>query len=200
MVNSKLIIGLLMLIMVMGCSVTSAGRGVELKPEVTERPASKNLYPDMGDAPEITNEVWINSETPLTLGELRGKVVLLEFWTFGCINCQRTLPYVNRWYDEYSGDSFAVLGIHYPEFAHERDYENVVDAIGRLEVEYPVALDNEGQTWRAYGQRFWPTIYLIDKSGDIRYKHIGEFNRESAEAFTQVIETLLTEPAPNLVN
>lgn len=156
-------------------------------------------YPDLGSAPEITNEVWINSDAPIHLDEQRGKVVLLEFWTFGCINCIRTLPTINRWFREYGGEAFTVVGIHYPEFSYERDYPNVAEAIGRYEIEYPVALDNDGATWRAYNQRFWPTTYLIDKSGRIRYKHIGEFNQATTAAAADAIEALILEQVPAVV-
>lgn len=150
--------------------------------------------PDLGEAPEIANEVWINSQEPVTLSSHRGKVVLLEFWTFGCINCQRTIPQVREWHDRYAGEDFAVISVHYPEFAYEREYDNVLEATSRFEISYPVALDNEGQTWRAYRQRYWPTTYLIDKNGHIRYKHIGEFSARSAAEAEVVIEALIAEP------
>ncbi|MEZ4516846.1 MAG: redoxin domain-containing protein [Chloroflexota bacterium] len=152
---------------------------------------------DAGPAPEITNDTWINSDEPLTLDSQRGKVVLLEFWTFGCINCRRVIPYVRQWHDSYAGDNFQVISIHYPEFAYEREYDNVVEATQQFEIAYPVALDNEGRTWRAYSQRYWPTTYLIDKEGHIRYKHIGEFHEQSAAEAEAAIQTLLAEITTN---
>jgi thiol-disulfide isomerase/thioredoxin len=152
--------------------------------------------PDMGEAPEFLNEVWLNSDGPVTLADQRGKVVLLEFWTFGCINCQRTIPWVKEWQSTYEGDDFTVISIHYPEFAYEREVDNVRDALERYEITYPVAIDNDRQTWRAYNQRFWPTTYLIDKNGRIRYQHIGEFSRGSDLAAAAAIETLMAEPDP----
>jgi len=162
--------------------------------EVTAVPPTVRAdLPDLGPAPEIRNEVWVNAEAPVTLASVRGKVVLLEFWTFGCINCQRVIPYVQDWYETYAGDDFTVISVHYPEFAHERDYENVVAATERLGVAYPVAIDNDRLTWGAYNQRYWPTTYLIDKAGNIRYKHIGEGAYQETEA---VIQALMAEPDP----
>lgn len=140
--------------------------------------------PVIGPAPDFQNDVWINSE-PLNLADLEGKVVLLEFWTFGWINCKRVIPWVREWYDKYNGEEFTVVSIHYPEFGFEEDYDNVVQATKDLQVAYPVALDNDGLTWRAYQQRFWPTRYLIDKQGNLRYKHIGEGAYEETEIFIQ---------------
>lgn len=147
----------------------------------------------LGIAPEISNDVWINTDAPLRLQDLRGKVVLVEFWTFGCINCQNVIPSLKEWYSTYRGDDFEILGIHYPEFAYEEKYENVLEATQRLGLEYPIALDNDGTTWRAYHQRYWPTLYLVDKQGNIRYKHIGEGGYEETEV---AIQTLLAESYP----
>lgn len=152
--------------------------------------------PDMGEAPEFLNDVWLNSDGPVTLASQQGKVVLLEFWTFGCINCQRTIPWIKEWQSTYEGDDFTVISIHYPEFAYEREIENVQDALERFEITYPVAIDNDRQTWRAYNQRFWPTTYLIDKNGRIRYQHIGEFSRGSDQEAVAAIEALMAEPDP----
>lgn len=100
------------------------------------------------------------------------------------------IPWVREWYDEFEGEDFQIVGVHYPEFGYEEKYENVVDAVARFEIRYPVALDNDGRTWRAYRQRFWPTRYLIDRDGNIRYKHIGEGAYEETRA---AIAHLLTE-------
>ena len=97
------------------------------------------------------------------------------------------IPWVREWYDKYKGDDFTVIGIHYPEFGYEEVYENVLQATIDLEIDYPVALDNEGTTWRAYQQRYWPTRYLIDKQGNIRYKHIGEGAYDETEAYIQYL-------------
>jgi thiol-disulfide isomerase/thioredoxin len=152
--------------------------------------------PDLGAAPEFQNDVWLNSDGPVTLAEQRGKVVLLEFWTFGCINCQRTIPFVQEWQAQYEGDDFTVISIHYPEFAYEREIDNVRDALARYDITYPVAIDNDRLTWRAYNQRYWPTTYLIDKNGRIRYQHIGEFSRGADQEAVAAIEALMAEPDP----
>jgi thiol-disulfide isomerase/thioredoxin len=158
----------------------------------TPKPIQVDL-PDRGVAPEILNETWINSESPVTLESVRGKVVLLEFWTFGCINCRHVIPYVRDWYNKYNGDDFTVISVHYPEFNYERDIDNVKKATEELGIEYAVAIDNDRLTWGAYNQRYWPTTYLIDKSGRIRYQHIGEGAYEKTET---AIQLLMAEEEP----
>ena len=106
------------------------------------------------------------------------------------------IPWVKEWYATYEGDDFTVISVHYPEFNYEKDIDNVRDAAEELGVEYAIAIDNERLTWGAYNQRFWPTTYLIDKNGRIRYKHIGEFTRGSDQEAVAVIETLMAEPDP----
>lgn len=149
--------------------------------------------PDLGPAPELENEVWLNTDRPLRLAELRGKVVLLDMWTFGCINCQRVIPYLRDWHEAYADQGLVVIGNHYPEFDYERDLENLKEALVRLEVPYPVAQDNDRETWSAYSNRYWPTLYLIDKAGHIRFTHIGEGRYAETEA---AIQTLLAEAYP----
>lgn len=156
----------------------------------------KANLPDLGPAPELKNDTWLNADEPIRLTSLRGKVVLLEFWTFGCINCQRTTPWIKQWHEQYTGDDFAVVTIHYPEFSFERDIDNVANALAENGITYPVAIDNERLTWEAYGQRYWPTTYLIDKDGHIRYVHIGEFTRGSDKEAVAAIEALLAEGDP----
>lgn len=147
--------------------------------------------PIIGQAPELHEGIWLNTAVPLKLEALRGQVVLLEMWTFGCINCVRTLPYVREWYDTYKDEGLVVIGNHYPEFTYEHNLSNVRDALTRLEVDYPILQDNDRETWSAYQNRYWPTMYLIDKQGNIRYKHIGEGRYEQTE---QAIQDLLAEP------
>src|SRR5450756_3191593 len=123
--------------------------------------ANSAVLADCGTAPEIRGITsWLNSD-PLTLAGLRGKVVLLDFWTYSCINCQRTLPYLTGWADTYADDGLVVIGVHSPEFAFERVKENVADNAARLGVQYPIALDNDFETWQAYDQRFWPAHYPV---------------------------------------
>jgi cytochrome c biogenesis protein CcdA/thiol-disulfide isomerase/thioredoxin len=126
------------------------------------------------EAPEFTGiDHWLNS-SPLTMAGLRGKVVLVDFWTYSCINCIRTLPYVESWYRKYASQGFVVVGVHTPEFEFEHDTGNVAAAISRFGITYPVAQDNEYGTWGAYGNEYWPADYLIDSSGVIRSTHYGE--------------------------
>ena len=116
---------------------------------------------------------WINSE-PLTMEDLRGKVVLIDFWTYTCYNCINTMPYLRDWHEKYADKGLVIVGVHSPEFDHEKPYENVVDATIRHELEYPVAQDNDFKTWRSYNNRYWPAEYLIDQNGVVRYRHFGE--------------------------
>jgi thiol-disulfide isomerase/thioredoxin len=148
---------------------------------------------DYGAAPELQNKVWLNTAGPLRLADLRGQVVLLDMWTFDCINCQHVLPSLRGWYDTYQPRGLAVIGNHFPEFQYEADLSNLKDAIHRLDVRYPVAQDNDGQTWRAFDTHYWPTLFLIDKRGHIRYEHIGEGAYPETEA---AIQSLLAESYP----
>jgi thiol-disulfide isomerase/thioredoxin len=148
---------------------------------------------DLGPAPELNNQVWLNTDQPLRLEDLRGKVVLLDMWTFGCINCRHVIPSLRGWYQSYGDKGLVVIGNHYPEFGYEADLDNLKQALVDLDVPYPVAQDNQGETWRAYKNRYWPALYLIDKRGHIRYRHIGEGAYAETEA---AIQTLLAEPYP----
>jgi thiol-disulfide isomerase/thioredoxin len=143
-----------------------------------------------GAAPELNNTTWLNVDKPLKLKDLRGKVVLLEFWTFGCYNCKNTLPAVKGWYDKFSDKGLVVIGDHFPEFAYESEVDNVKNFIAQEGIKYAVPLDNDGATWQAYNQRYWPTMYLIDKHGDIRYIAIGEHDYTRTES---AIQALLSE-------
>jgi thiol-disulfide isomerase/thioredoxin len=149
--------------------------------------------PDLGPAPELNNAIWLNVGSPLRLSDLRGKVVALDMWTFGCINCQHVIPSLRSWHEKYRDQGLVVIGNHFPEFDREADLGNLKDAILRLDVPYAVAQDNDGATWQAYRNHYWPTIYLIDKSGHLRYVHIGEGAYAETEA---AIQALLAEPYP----
>ena len=144
------------------------------------------------DAPELqqTGE-WINSE-PFTLTGMHeeGKVVLIDFWTYTCINCIRTLPYVRVWHEKYADHGLVILGVHTPEFKFEEVYDNVVEAAGKFTLEYPIVQDNDFGTWRAFNNRYWPAKYLIDHNGKIRYSHFGEGKYEETEL---KIREILTE-------
>jgi thiol-disulfide isomerase/thioredoxin len=146
--------------------------------------------PDLGLAPELTNDVWLNVDSPLRLADLRGKVVLVEMWTFGCINCQNVIPSLKEWHANYQEQGLVIIGNHYPEFSYEEDLDNLKEAISRYDIQYPVAQDNDGATWRAYKNHYWPALYLIDKQGHIRYVHIGEGRYKETE---ENIQALLEE-------
>jgi thiol-disulfide isomerase/thioredoxin len=146
----------------------------------------------LGGAPELVGvDPWFNTPDgePLRLAALRDRVVLLEFWTFACVNCQNTLPFLRRVHDQYQ-PHFTVVGVHSPEFSFERSVQNVERAVREDRLEYPVGLDNEFVAWNAYGNRYWPTMYLIDCAGQIRYTQIGEGNYGCTET---AIRTLLAE-------
>jgi thiol-disulfide isomerase/thioredoxin len=142
-------------------------------------------------APELASGEWINSQ-PLKLNDLRGRVVLIEFWTFGCINCRNTLPFVKSWHDRYRERGLTVIGVHSPEFDEERDVEHVRREVSSLGITYPVVTDNDYLTWNAYKVEAWPTIFLLDKQGRIRWKRVGEGDYDEAE---RLIQKLLTEKA-----
>ncbi len=155
-----------------------------------------------GPAPEFAGiDTWLNSN-PLTMQNLRGKTVLVDFWTYSCINCIRTLPYVTRWYDTYKDKGFVVIGVHTPEFAFEKDSNNVQAAISHFNIHYPVAQDNEYATWNAYGNHYWPAEYLIDKNGSIVHVHFGEGEYDVTENTIRALLGLQTmtmgTTAPNL--
>jgi len=146
---------------------------------------------DWGIAPDFRGIAkWFNSPA-LSLAQLRGQIVLVDFWTHACINCLRTLPHVNRWAATYRKQGLVVVGVHTPEFAFERSAGNVQAAIKRYGIAHPVAMDNDYATWRAYDNRYWPAHYLVDGQGRIRYRHFGEGDYERTEA---AIHALLTRP------
>lgn len=145
-------------------------------------------FNNIGPAPEFAGITkWLNSD-PLTMESLQGKVVLVDFWTYSCINCIRTLPYITKWYDQYKDQGLVVIGVHTPEFAFEKVTSNVESALKRYGINYPVAQDNNYKTWGAFNNQFWPAHYLTDKNGDIVYTHFGEGEYENTE---KAIRTLL---------
>ena len=147
-------------------------------------------------AKEITTpDGFINTDGITIEDQIGEKVVLVDFWTYSCINCQRTLPYLNAWHKKYSDEGLVILGLHTPEFEFEKDYANVQDAVERFDIAYPVILDNDFSTWRAYNNRYWPRKYLIDIDGYIVYDHIGEGAYDETE---RVIQELLAERSKRL--
>jgi cytochrome c biogenesis protein CcdA/thiol-disulfide isomerase/thioredoxin len=146
--------------------------------------------PVEGELPSLSGAVqWLNSP-PLTVQGLRGKVVVIDFWTYSCINCLRALPYVQAWAQKYRDQGLVVIGVHAPEFAFERNVDNVKKAVHDLGIDYPVAIDNNYAIWRAFGNQYWPAHYFIDAQGRIRYHHFGEGEYAQSE---QVIQQLLKE-------
>ncbi len=133
------------------------------------------------EAPEFSRiHGWLNSQ-PLTMQGLRGKVVLLDFWTFDCVNCIRTLPHIRQLHAKYTGDMFVLIGVHTPEFKFERDPENLANAVKRFRIEYPVAIDNENATWKLYGNQYWPRQTLVDAQGRVSWEHVGEGDYDKIE-------------------
>jgi cytochrome c biogenesis protein CcdA/thiol-disulfide isomerase/thioredoxin len=156
------------------------------------KPESEALA-DEGPMPPLSGAVtWLNS-SPLDAQALKGKVVLVDFWTYSCINCLRTLPYVKAWADRYRADGLVVIGVHAPEFAFEKDVANVRKAVKDLGIDYPVAIDNNYAIWRAFNNRYWPAHYFIDAKGRVRHHHFGEGDYAGSE---QVIRQLLAEANP----
>jgi thiol-disulfide isomerase/thioredoxin len=140
--------------------------------------------------PDLSGAVaWLNSP-PLTADALKGKVVLVDFWTYSCINCLRTLPYIRAWADKYKDSGLVVIGVHTPEFAFEKDLDNVRQAVRELKITYPVAIDNDRKIWNGFSNSYWPADYLIDGTGRIRYHHFGEGKYGESE---QQIQELLKE-------
>jgi cytochrome c biogenesis protein CcdA/thiol-disulfide isomerase/thioredoxin len=155
--------------------------------------AAAHALPALGPAPDFTDtQRWFNTPAgrPLSLSSLRGRVVLLDFWTYTCINCIRTLPYLKAWDSAYRPDGLTIVGVETPEFAFERDAGNVANAIGEFGLRYPVVQDNNMGTWNAYGNQYWPADYLIDARGQVRYAAFGEGDYDKTET---AIRALLAE-------
>ena len=157
---------------------------------VVNAASSQIVLADEGAMPELNGAVaWLNS-SPLTSDSLRGKVVLIDFWTYSCINCLRALPYVEAWSEKYKDAGLVVIGVHTPEFAFEKEQSNVQKAVRDLKVNYPVAIDSDYKIWQAFNNQYWPAHYFIDGKGRIRYHHFGEGEYDESE---RVIQQLLKE-------
>lgn len=164
--------------------------GTDIKKEDLGKPTFDMSENKGTPAPEIiSGGKWFNS-APLILKDLRGKVVLVDFWTYSCINCQRTFPYLKSWWEKYKDKGLVIVGVHSPEFEFEKNPENVAKALKDFGITYPVVQDNDFKTWRAYNNRYWPAEYFIDKNGNIRYTHFGEGQYNEKE---KVIQELLKE-------
>ncbi len=150
---------------------------------------------NLGPAPDfIGGTKWLNTDKPLSLTDLKGKVVLVDFWTYTCINCIRTLPYVTSWFDKYKDKGFVVIGVHTPEFEFEKNTDNVLSAIKQYNIHYPVLQDNNYTIWQLYSNQYWPAEYLIDSKGMIRHVHFGEGEYDQTEI---AIQNLLKETGQN---
>jgi thiol-disulfide isomerase/thioredoxin len=175
---------------------------VPSKPVATAEPQASAhasiVTPTTGDektVPEIRGIAsWINSE-PITFEEQRGKVVLVDFWTYTCVNCIRTLPFLKAWHEKYADKGLVIVGVHTPEFDFEKDRDNVIEATEGFGLKWPIAQDNDFKTWRAFDNRYWPAKYLVDKDGLIRYTHFGEGAYEETELW---IRGLLEEAGVDL--
>ena len=151
---------------------------------------SSGSLQNLGPAPDVQGTSgWINSE-PLHIPQLAGKVVLIDFWTYSCINCIRTIPFLNALQNKYGSNGLVIIGVHTPEFQFEKNHSNVLAAVQKFGIKYAVVLDSNSSTWNAYNNRYWPAHYIIDKSGIIRYEQFGEGNDNQTES---VIRTLLKE-------
>ena len=183
-----MLIGIVVGVIVVGALVYVTGLTKEvLSPFRSSSSSYKSS--EAATAPDLAGGDWINSE-PLKLKDLRGRVVLIEFWTFGCYNCRNTLPFVKGWHDRYQAKGLTVIGVHSPEFDEERQVENLRRAVASLGIRYPVVTDNDYQTWNAYHVEAWPTTFLLDKQGRIRWMHVGEGGYGEAD---ELIQKLLAE-------
>src|SRR5260370_32328804 len=204
MFKRTLILTVIIVVVASGAVVRIAklrGRGPhsiarERGPKANVAVAISDLQPDeliaatnAPPAPEFAKGDWINSD-PLTLNKLRGRVVMVEFWTFGCYNCRNTLPSVKEWDARYRERGLTIVGVHTPETTSEYNIENVRREVPGLGIKYPVVTDNDYTTWKAYGVEAWPTILVLDKQGRIRWLHVGEGRYEETES---VIRMLLAE-------
>ncbi len=201
------IIFIIVILSVAGAILFLESRKIDISPSDTAKDATINIpLNDMtqeeklaqySKAKELTSIAgYINTDDTLTIQNLIGKkVILLDIWTYSCINCQRTLPYITNWYEKYKDQGLEIIGVHTPEFAFEKVYDNVVRATKQWGIEYPVVLDNDYGTWHAYQNRYWPRKYIIDIDGFVVYDHIGEGGYEETE---KKIQELLRERAKKI--
>lgn len=191
--------------------ISLSGCGLQAEPKSNAPTSPKEISPPkiepapiqtevQAEAPALTREgnlyglgPWINSQPIGSLEDLKGRVVLVKFWTFACVNCIHTLPHVQSWHEQYEDQGLTILGIHSPEFAYERKLENVQASAEEYGLTFPIALDNDFKTWRSFNNRYWPAFYLLDTHGNVVYKHFGQGDYEATE---QKIQALLKTVAP----
>jgi len=176
------------LALALACAIGATSADVQHKVQlVTSRAAQ---LPIEGKVPSIDGAIeWLNSP-PLTAAGLRGKVVLIDFWTYTCVNWRRTLPYVRAWAERYKDRGLVVIGVHTPEFDIEKDIERVRQAMKEMRVDYPIAIDSDYRIWRAFNNRYWPALYFVDAQGHIRHHRFGEGEYERSE---RIIQQLIGE-------
>jgi thiol-disulfide isomerase/thioredoxin len=176
-----------MLIWSMAACSKSAAYNTNLSRRLTPETVQLNME---GDIPSLDGAIaWLNSP-PLSKADLRGKVVLVDFWTYTCVNWRRTLPYVRAWADKYRNQGLVIIGVHTPEFDFEKDLDNVRQATTEMEIHYPVAVDSKQRIWEAFSNQYWPALYFVDAQGRIRHHQFGEGNYDESE---RVIQQLLRE-------
>ena len=183
-----------------GTTGTSAeDKGAMHKMMPAKEPAKAQLEGELSSLTSATG--WLNSQ-PLTAVDLRGKVVLIDFWTYTCINWLRQLPYVRAWAEKYKDRGLVVIGVHAPEFPFERNVDNVRRAAAAMKIDYPIAIDNDFAIWRAFRNAYWPALYFVDAQGRVRYHHFGEGKYEESERFIQKLlaEAGATGIRPDLVS
>ena len=183
----NILIGIVVGVLIVGVAVYVTGlTRLLLSPFGSSAEYESSEY---ASAPELSAGYWINSD-PLKLKDLRGRVVLIEFWTFGCFNCRNTVPHIKSLSDRYRDKGLTVIGVHSPETAAESNIEDLRREVASLGISYPVVTDNDHQTWNAYNAYAWPTIFLLDKQGRIRWMRVGEGNYDETE---RLIQKLLAE-------
>src|SRR5262245_3258564 len=180
--RKNMVIGVVFAMVLVGATIAATGYSNKLLHPLRTAAAVGNTIADVdaSSAPEFSAGTWINSE-PLKLSELRGRVVLIEFWTFGCYNCRNTLPTVKNWDTKYRDKGLTVVGVHSPELDGEEKIENVRREVASLGIRYPVITDNDHANWKAYGVEGWPMLFLLDKNGRVRWQHLGEGAYDEAE-------------------
>jgi thiol-disulfide isomerase/thioredoxin len=178
------------LVLIVGAiaALENVGKESVVPPSPSDVPAHLRGLPSAPNFEGATG--WVNTDQPIDIVSLRGNITLVDFWTYSCINCIRTFPYINAWHDTYHDRGLTIVGVHSPEFRFERDRDNVMEATERHGLDHPIALDNDFSIWNAYHNRYWPAKYLVDQYGKIRYTHFGEGDYEETEA---MIRQLLTE-------
>src|SRR5918997_1458616 len=179
----NMLIGIVVAIVVVAAGAYATGFSRQL-PNPFRGDFAEHKSSESSAAPELATGEWINSE-PLRLKDLRGRVVLIEFWTFGCYNCRNTLRFVKGWDARYRAKGLTIIGVHSPEFDEERKIEHLRRQVASLGIMYPVVTVNDFLTWKAYNVEAWPTIFLLDKQGRIRWRHAGEGGYDEAERLIQ---------------